>query len=1649
MADNKYRIARNFTGLDTDNILERVGPGAIVDGRNLRIYTGKNGKSQAVRKLGGTKEWIWDAPAAGNNKGIGTYWDATGDTMIVFMYNDAGNHSIVWVHPNEPVARVIVIPELNLQADKPIVGCRYINQDLLVFTDGGDYPKCINLKRADNTNKKPVVNMFLPIPPQGTITTRGFSVSINGGPLQFVTTANAQQVHDFSQSITLFADTFNTNGALNTWFRAEACGMFIKFTALNVGNDFIEGSVNDIVGGIQPCVSEYANRYNDPFTDEQLRLARVAPLNSPTVVLGYDDGHAGNNILGKIFQFQYAFRFKDKERSLTSPTSDIALPATAGCTVVSASYNCVDIDFDNEWLDDPAVRGEIEHVRLFVLEVDGESSATGVNTGSWKLFQTLDKWEWMFNRTFRFYNDGTYQPSEQAYHLQGNTYVPQVANALELITDSDDNTRVVFGGIKEGDPTPCVDVTANVRINSAAGNPGTAKLVAKVYIGSGFAGNPGTGYRVSQPVGTYNGTDIVFGGMGPVFHQDTAQYHQTLPVGGFTFYAAGTDLIGITRQNYPAANLPCGINRPTLWQPPTNSPATGRNVFDLRYDGNATTTDCNDEYRSAVRHSIEQFLVWQDLEIDGLVPGETYIIRMASNKVNFDTGDIYDLNDPGRGYQLTSGPVYTFGTISALGIVPGEHECIVTVPPNGGGTTIDIGNIWVWDCSNPTPALESTKIHGYAIDANGSTDGTGGNNDIRKVGSFAERQLIAFRRYSALGGYQANPVSAAVPPDPGLNSLLEQGFAPTDHNGYFFFWDLKVALSNLRAVWLGVTGNTTYPSGTINVWTPANINVSWFTVLNDIQDDKFEADLDSTPFPAAITGNLPSIAGAVQLIIPNISATARQWVRTHITGRLVTGAGVPVPGIAVTLTSGKTEVTQTDGTFDMVAYGDVLRNRNDRIRDSMVLRSTTPCRVGFLVQPVQVLIDRFSQTAGYGEPQPLWYPMGDILALLPGLVSQRGFGRGATHGVVCYLQRDNGDRTPAQVIGKVRVPELNQDLHTWDPFLYPVPATFQNGLGVVDWTLGGTPPIPWIGRWSVLRFALTYDLTREWYVQAVASDITYSTKWDETNTEPTATVYGNSNATEIYIDMGSSFTRYSKMHTASMTNGQNATTGYLWQRGDRLKILTTESQQLTNIVVDVPIVGQRDPWIIVEANSSIPFEVKTGMVIEIYRPRKAVESEVQEYYDLPYQVKINYDVNGNPSWDQTSGVIEWGATWVVPRAWPVRESDTAPWTTRNYLFESCWIWDNYRSIAWGHGKPWFTDVDAATEYRGSLMRYTDSYKPGTNINGLNFVGGLNLRVVENWLGPIRKMERIGDVVFVACENGAFSIYVGIEQLQTTPNSTVETAGGILGTVRPFAHKFGCRDPLSFIRSQTTIWFYDRTNAAFVQWASNQLQDMGVQKDTHSWFVRKTGTLEAGTVVAGGWDMVNGEAVLSFAPHRYDTGRAVIVVPGESITYHDAANMFVSKVDMHADCIGMTRQKFWSIRDGRIWLHDVDGQPLNNIQGNQLDLEVHVPFNDDETVLKNPLAIWLARGKGWDSPMVRDDGTQRSVIPLQDFTTRRGDVSKAPLWRDSNTPLTQNPLSGGDQLEATAFVVVLRHQGSEECYLVNAVLYYKPVDETGI
>ncbi len=504
-----------------------------------------------------------------------------------------------------------------------------------------------------------------------------------------------------------------------------------------------------------------------------------------------------------------------------------------------------------------------------------------------------------------------------------------------------------------------------------------------------------------------------------------------------------------------------------------------------------------------------------------------------------------------------------------------------------------------------------------------------------------------------------------------------------------------------------------------------------------------------------------------------------------------------------------------------------------------------------------------------------------------------------------------------------------------------------------------------------------------------------------------------------------------------------------------LRVLTYSSGiPMNGIVVDVEITGQRNQWITIAYSGTIP-ELRGGEIIEIYRPRKPVDGDIATYYDLPNGlITVDNPKSSTPTWSLTSGRLEWGDTWLLPTGVPILPDDSQPWMMVNMVRESKWQSDFYASQGWGKGKPWFQDPDAATQDRGVLMRYTDSYKPGTNINGLNFVGGLNFRIVENWLGPIRIMERIGDVIFVVCENGAFSVYVAIEQLQTTPDAVVQTAGGILGTIRPFAHKHGTKHPMSVVRGTTNVLYYDVANGAIVQYNSNALQDVAEQNNMHAYFSEKALTIPSGKDVCAGWDNVNGQFTFTFAAHTYDDGFNVQDIEAESITYFDKANAFVAKLDVATDFWGKTRNFIYSFKDGRLWGHGFPTAVKNNVQGVDLKLSIDIPFIGSELVLKTPQYIWVSRGPAnklaWSAPLVRTDDGQVSMIPKEDFDTQRGGISRGNFFADKNTPsynVTDPTLSNGDPLMGTAFVVRLQYDGDEEPALINATMFYSNVTPT--
>lgn len=1634
----KAKIAASWERLDLSTHISRMPVGSYVDGRNFILYPSSDDRAFVPRKFKGTKSIPWDAPD-GDNKCIGTYWDERGDTLVAFVWNSTGEHSILWHHPKESQARTIRMPQAYLSGDKPVTGVALVGGDMLVFTDGADYPKCVSLSRADETGKRSVVRVYLP-PRQGIkVDSRAYAVRLllDGVPqgISFpLVSSLSQSVWDFFPMMDEFAASWNANPTLRAKFKAHGCADYIELEAQQAGMWSVSVIVTDTVGGTpepqQACVVEYWNRYNDAFTREQVTLSTVAPSIAPSVVMARDSERKINFVRRRNMQFAYGYRLKDKRHTLTSPISDIALPPVSTCQNGNGvDYNCVDVTFGDRWLTDPAMRGEIEYVDLYMR--DG-------NEGAWYLVKTLEKWEWMYSRSYRFFNDQSYAAADQSFVEAGNTFLPPVANALSMFGDTDDNQRIVFGGIKEGDDNPCVAVVPTVFLDGDVSVVrGTAKVTADIYIKGAFDVPPFE-YNANQPIVVY-GDKVVYGGMGRPgglgpdnYTPDPEVWGQEVRSGGFPGYMAGTDKYGISTQVVPIVPVSGGSNSPSLWVAPTGSPAAGRNVYDGTNLGNHPFTPANDTGRAAIRNAMEAVAVYSRLEIGGLVPGETYVLRLASPLCEkLGDGSLYDLDNPSLDWQKTSCRVVQVGSVVAANIKPGRFECTVTIPSGSAGQTIHIGDIIVVDATNPQFITGSFVNDGWLYDNLGDDNGVGGR-DIRDFGVPAEKQLVAFRNYPTVGsptGFPGNPISSGCAY---LDDLFNGHVACSDHNGYFFFFQQNGLDVHPRAAWLGVGGNPSSPVGVINSFGTASINVTDFTVMNDVNASKWEGTIEPGSVLTPVSGNLFNGPGTQSYIFANLDDGVH--MRTHIRARMVDVGGSPVQGIVAILESGRVATSDTLGEIDLIAYGDAYFNNNDRSTltggDRLVLRENGPCTVNFPGgSTMDVLITQFEGGAQYSEtpdvsPYPNHYILGDILAVVTGLGSGRGWMRGAVHPVGYFLKRWNGDRTAVKWIGDVRIPLLTEDLHDLYPILYPA-GTFSAGVGRLRIDILGDVPRPWIGRWDAIQIVVGDDTTREWSVQWLASSVTYSSIWNDSADEPSPTSYGGGNATEIYIELTDSFTRYQQVNTDS-------TLGYLWQPGDMLRILTDQNGvPIYGNVVEVEITGQRGAWITIKADSRIP-QLFGGELIEVYTPRKPVATSIATYYELQDGLVAIGDPWGTPFWTATSIVLNAASGWLIPTNVPILTNPaTELWQNIPVVREAIWRSDLWDSTSWGKGKPWFADPDAAVEYRGQLMRYTNSFKPGTNINGLNIAYGLDFREAEDWLGPIRVMIGVENVILCVCENGAFSIYKGVEQIENAPDSQLLAAGAILGTIRPMADHNGTTHPLSVQRGTTKVFWYDQKNAAWVQYGSNALQDVAGLYGVGPYFVAKSMHIEPDTDVCAGWDMVRGEYLVTFGPHKWTDGYESHVEAGESIKFYDKANAWTCKLDASPEAWGRTRQRLFSFVGGALWEHHVTPQ-YNEMYGVSYPMYADTVFRAG--VNSSWKDIWVrVVGTRWEAARIYTFEGQEFPYPLAI------DNRKEAYWT-SEIPMSGEPRVG---IRSPEVVVRFQHEANGYAELIEAYVGFQP------
>jgi hypothetical protein len=246
---------------------------------------------------------------SGRNKCIGTFEDVKGNSIIYCVFNSLGYHSIFRYYfstiqnPNGEIQVVYQVrypflygtanpPPLNFSEFKLITGIELVD-DLFFITDDSEEPKCINVARANNTNKNFSFELYInpaDIASPITYTINLYRLGILAPVYTIVVNSTALTISDRVKDIIA---AFDADINFPVYLYYENKGQYIVLTSLNKGECFMNIISTSVTPNIKQSIILPGNHYADyllgagasfpPLTLDVFKQVKYPPFCAPEV----------------------------------------------------------------------------------------------------------------------------------------------------------------------------------------------------------------------------------------------------------------------------------------------------------------------------------------------------------------------------------------------------------------------------------------------------------------------------------------------------------------------------------------------------------------------------------------------------------------------------------------------------------------------------------------------------------------------------------------------------------------------------------------------------------------------------------------------------------------------------------------------------------------------------------------------------------------------------------------------------------------------------------------------------------------------------------------------------------------------------------------------------------------------------------------------------------------------------------------------------------------------------------------------------------------------------------------------------------------------------------------------------------------------
>jgi hypothetical protein len=471
------------------------------------------------------------------------------------------------------------------------------------------------------------------------------------------------------------------------------------------------------------------------------------------------------------------------------------------------------------------------------------------------------------------------------------------------------------------------------------------------------------------------------------------------------------------------------------------------------------------------------------------------------------------------------------------------------------------------------------------------------------------------------------------------------------------------------------------------------------------------------------------------------------------------------------------------------------------------------------------------------------------------------------------------------------------------------------------------------------------------------------------------------------------------------TNNPSSIISYSYSAGDRFTLHKRGSTWITGVDVEVVDFVTTDTTATLRIQKSASITLSTdSYLFEIYTPKTRSNSLTEQFF---YEFGEVYDiVNGRHqggTQNQTStlpalGVFTEGDVFT-------RNRSITPTTAVS--IEDPNFSDFYKSNYSSNGRANIFAPQAKQLNLPTDIRYSDTYVPNTNINGLNRFYGEAFETYDRVNGSIQRLAVRDNylVTFQELKTGYIPINQSIiEDQGSGASANVAISNKLLNKIRYFAGDYGIGlNPESFARFAGTMYFADPNRGAVLKLTAGLQQISSIGMD--SYFTKTLSEVRsiANVKLIGSYDPINDEYILTI---NRNNGLS------DTIAYNEMINRWTSFYSFIPEHGNYIFNKYITFLGGAMYEHNTN-VTYNSFYGTNYQSKLDLTFNANPNLIKTFIGLMEQSNYLWRAlDIVTSTPNQKSNLLADDFLQKEG-IWFASFLRDINSP---NGIYEGDDLK---------------------------------